>query len=62
MIGCCNNAAFAIGEFAIAYGQNFHKYIPDFAKKFSQILSGSQKVFFFLIFFLKTLPPSYIDR
>jgi len=45
-MGCCNNAANAVGEFAIVYGEQFQKYIPDFAQKIVETFNGSPKVIF----------------
>jgi len=45
-MGCCNNSAIAVGEFAIVYGEHFRKYIPDFAQKIVEIFNGTQKVIF----------------
>jgi len=43
-MGCCNNASATVGEFAIVYGEHFHKYIPDFAKKICEIFTTATKL------------------
>jgi len=42
-MGCCNNAAAAAGDFAIAFPNEFINYIPQFAEKICEIFQG--KVF-----------------
>jgi len=43
-MGCCNNASAAVGEFAIVYGEQFQKYIPDFAQKICEVFTSATKV------------------
>jgi len=36
---CCNNSAWAIGEIALAYPNEFMEIVPQFGQKISDILS-----------------------
>lgn len=52
-MGCCNNAAAAVGDLALIYPAEFHAYIPTFAQKMVDIFVNNNKVYFTFILKIK---------